>query len=69
MNFNVNCERCRVPFKKGDVYNYRGNNLCEDCYVLLYLFDREAPDVYLPDKVQLRPKIPVAVGRRLSTKG
>ena len=42
--FKVNCERCGGLLIKGEIYNYRGKTLCDDCYVLLYVFGREAPD-------------------------
>ncbi|CEJ08878.1 LIM domain, partial [Acididesulfobacillus acetoxydans] len=29
----MNCERCGASLNEGEVYNYRGKALCEDCYV------------------------------------
>lgn len=68
MKFKVNCERCEALLIKGKIYNYRGKNLCEDCYVLLYLFGKEAPVASLPDVQQRRRRISAAVGLRFSTK-
>lgn len=61
MLFKVNCERCGALFHKGEIYNYKGKNLCEDCYVLLYMFSQKVPDAFLPDVIQLRRRIPTVV--------
>jgi len=29
----MNCERCGDLLIEGEIYNHRGKNLCEDCYV------------------------------------
>lgn len=68
MIFKINCERCGALPAKGEVCNYRGKILCEDCYVLMYLFGQKAPDAFMPDVLQLRRKTPAVVGLRLSTK-
>jgi len=54
--FNANCERCGDLLIRGKVFNYSGKKLCEDCYVLLYLFDREAPAVFLPNRFKATKK-------------
>jgi len=61
VKFKVNCERCDDLLIRGEIYNYKGQNYCEDCYVLMYLFGREAPDALLSD-VQPRRRISAAQG-------
>lgn len=67
MIFKVNCERCEDLLITGKIYNYSGKSLCEDCYILMYLFGGKASDAASPD-VQLRRRVPTAVGLRLSAK-
>lgn len=54
MLFKMNCERCEDLLVKGKVYNYRGKNLCEDCYILHYIFGRETSNDFSPDVRQPR---------------
>ena len=68
MTFKVNCERCGALLIRGEVYNYRGKNLCEDCNILLSLFGQKAPDDFLSDELQLRRRSSAVVELRLSTK-
>jgi len=65
--FKVNCGNCEDLLSRGEIYNYKGKNLCEDCYILLYLFDKEAPDAHLP-VVPHRSQILLDVGLRLAAK-
>ena len=60
MIFKLNCERCGTLFSKGEIYNYRGKKLCEDCYILLHLFGLEATDAFLPDVMQQSRRISLA---------
>jgi len=48
MLFKVDCQRCGTRLIKGEIFNYSGKKLCEDCYVLLYLFGQKAPDTFSP---------------------
>jgi len=40
---------------KGEVCNYKGEKLCEDCYILQYLFSRKAPDTSFPHVCRVIP--------------
>jgi len=31
----MNCERCELPLKEGESYDFHGKVLCEDCYIYL----------------------------------
>jgi len=30
---SIKCERCSEQFPENDIYQYRGQNLCEDCHM------------------------------------
>ena len=68
MIFIVNCERCGDLLIRGKIYNYKGKNICEDCNTLLYLFVQKAPDLFMPDVLQLHRRISTPVGLQLLTK-
>lgn len=69
MIFKLNCERCGTLFSKGEIYNYRGKKLCEDCYILSNLFGLEAPHAFLPDVMQQSHRISASVGLSYQLKG
>lgn len=67
MAFKLNCERCGTLLNKGEIYNHKGKSLCDDCYVLLYMFSQKVSDTFLPNVRELRRKISTAVVLQLST--
>lgn len=68
MKFKVNCERCGALLSKGKVHNYSDENLCEDCYILRYMFSRKAAGAYSPNVMQLHRGNSSAVVLQLSAK-
>ena len=68
MIFKLNCERCGDILIRGEIYNHKDKNLCEDCYLIQYLFDRKDPDDFLPDVLQLPRRNSSVVELRVSTK-
>lgn len=63
MKLNVNCERCGDYLRKGNVYNYKDKTLCDDCYILHYLFDQIKPGSYSPNKMVLPDRTSEAAGK------
>lgn len=67
MLFKLNCDRCGALLNKGEIYNHKDKRLCDDCYILLYMFSQKVSDALLPNVRQLSRKISTAVVLQLST--
>lgn len=68
MKFKLNCDRCGDPLVKGKIFNFRDECLCEDCYILFYIFSGELPGDTLQNELKQRRRTSPTSVLDLSTK-